>query len=69
MEQSLHSKEAFEKHLRTHFASLAVVIGASTDEQRGMIHSALLGTWIYAQKALLEEQSLNTPLKLVDGED
>lgn len=55
MEQSQQSKEAFEKHLKTHLASNLALIGADVDH-RVMILSALEGTWMYAYQAGRKER-------------
>jgi len=69
MEQSEQSKKAFEKHIRTHYASLMALCGATTPTHAGMIESALRGTWVLAQKSMLEEQHSNVPPGFADGED
>lgn len=39
---------AFENHIQGHVASMLALAGAETEQHRGMILSALMGTWEYA---------------------
>ena len=39
-----------EEHLRTHIASVLALAGAENQVHRGMIESAIRGTWEYATK-------------------